>query len=145
MQQAPPPRRADESGPLPQFTVDLSDADRTLEYRARGAAPTPGPDDRIDSPLPCLVAAALERARSFEPVTIREVGSTEEIDVDLAALSPADETAEAFMPRRKQRVASGWKIAAAFAVLTAAALLLGGAALLCERGSAAATPAASLR
>lgn len=94
-------RRVDESGPLPQFQVELSDADRTLEYRKK----TPGPDDRIASQLPSLVAQAIERAKTLDPIirdfrpserklvllTGRRADATQDLDVDVEAL---EETAK---------------------------------------------------
>lgn len=136
-------RKADESGPLPQFQVELSDADRTLEYRARRK---PGPDDRLATQMPSLVAEVLDRARTLAPVTIREVRSadrTEDIDIDVAALSPdaslqfphpvdptlfADDSSEIFEPTRKMRALRRdprLMIAAFGAIVTAAAIVLG--------------------
>lgn len=148
-------RRADESGPLPQFSVELSDADRTLEYRGRRSH-GPGPDDRVAAPLPSLVAAALDRARTFAPVKIHEVDTTQELeDVDIEvedisvapvsveSLSPdaslsfpypvdpdlfADDSSEIYEPTQHMRAVRGdprWKIAAFGAAITAAAMLLG--------------------
>jgi hypothetical protein len=138
-----PRRRADESGPLPQFSVELSDADRTLEYQGRRAGPEP--DDRVAAALPSLVAAALDRARAFGPVTIREADTTEEIDIDVEAISVspdaslsfphpvdpalfADDSSEVFDLTQQMRPVRGdprWKIAAFGAAITAAAMLLG--------------------
>ncbi len=82
----------------------------------------PGPDERIAAPLPSLVAAALERARAFGPVTIREL--TAEIEVDLGALSP-DESSEQRLP------VTNWKLVVFVALLFSA--ILAGIGLACAR------------
>lgn len=93
MPPTPDARPPDDSGPLPQFEVDSAELARPRGSGSPGAASLPGPDERIDEPLPSLVRLALERAQSFGPVTIREV--TGEIDVPLDELQvTADESGQ---------------------------------------------------
>ena len=79
----------------------------------------PGPDERITEPLPSLVAAALERARAFGPVTIREV--TQEVEVDLQEL----ESPQPHLP------STNWKLVLFAAVLLLA--IMAGVGLACAR------------